>query len=92
MRAALLYGPEDLRVENIPAPEGEILVAVPRLCRAHVRSGLRVEYGNERIAAGRPNAVYRNLLDGRTVTAGDDGTITASSAFPVAPLAILLPD
>jgi L-iditol 2-dehydrogenase len=28
VRAALLYGPEDLRVENIPAPEGEILVAV----------------------------------------------------------------
>ncbi|HET6868945.1 MAG TPA: alcohol dehydrogenase catalytic domain-containing protein [Solirubrobacteraceae bacterium] len=28
MRAALLYGPEDLRVEEVPEPEGEVIVAV----------------------------------------------------------------
>ncbi len=28
MRAALLYGPEDLRVEEVPAPEGEVIVQV----------------------------------------------------------------
>ena len=28
MRAAVLYGPEDLRVERVPDPEGEVLVAV----------------------------------------------------------------
>lgn len=28
MRAAVLHGPEDLRVEDIPEPEGEVLVAV----------------------------------------------------------------
>lgn len=28
MRAALLYGPEDLRVEEVPDPEGEVIVAV----------------------------------------------------------------
>jgi L-iditol 2-dehydrogenase len=28
VRAAVLYGPEDLRVEDIPVPEGEVLVAV----------------------------------------------------------------
>ncbi|HWF72829.1 MAG TPA: alcohol dehydrogenase catalytic domain-containing protein [Solirubrobacteraceae bacterium] len=28
MRAAILHGPEDLRVEDVPAPEGEVLVAV----------------------------------------------------------------
>ena len=28
MRAAVLHGPEDLRVEDVPDPEGEVLVAV----------------------------------------------------------------
>lgn len=28
MRAALLYGPEDLRVEQVPEPEGEVIVQV----------------------------------------------------------------
>ncbi|MGN6867515.1 MAG: zinc-dependent alcohol dehydrogenase [Solirubrobacteraceae bacterium] len=28
MRAALLYGPEDLRVEEVPEPDGEVIVAV----------------------------------------------------------------
>ncbi|MBW3609057.1 MAG: alcohol dehydrogenase catalytic domain-containing protein, partial [Actinobacteria bacterium] len=28
MRAALLYGPGDLRIEDVPEPEGEVLVAV----------------------------------------------------------------
>jgi L-iditol 2-dehydrogenase len=28
VRAALLYGPEDLRVEEVPEPEGEVIVAV----------------------------------------------------------------
>lgn len=28
MRAALLYGPEDLRVEQVPEPEGEVIVEI----------------------------------------------------------------
>src|SRR6201999_3110264 len=28
MRAAILYGPEDLRVEDVPEPDGEVIIEV----------------------------------------------------------------
>ena len=69
----------------------ELVVAAPRLARAHVRGGLRLAYGDERISLGRPDAVYHNVLDGRSITTDAAGDITASSAFAVAPLAVLAP-
>ena len=69
----------------------EIVVAAPRLARAHVSAGLHLKFDDERIALGRPNATYRSLLDGRTVTCGEDGAVMVREAFAVAPMAVLLP-
>ena len=69
----------------------EIVVAAPRLARAHVSAGLHLKFDDERIALGRPSATYRSLLDGRTVTCGEDGAVMVREAFAVAPMAVLLP-
>jgi (1->4)-alpha-D-glucan 1-alpha-D-glucosylmutase len=69
-----------------------IVFAVPRLVRAQAYVALQVRYGDERIRAGRPNATYRSVLDGRSLASDAAGEITVSSAFAVAPLAVLVPD
>jgi (1->4)-alpha-D-glucan 1-alpha-D-glucosylmutase len=69
----------------------EIVFAAPRLARAHVRGGLQVAYDDERIALGRPNATYRSILDGRTLTSDGAGEIRVTAALAVAPLAVLVP-
>ena len=69
----------------------EIVFAAPRLIRARAGSGLRLTYGDERIAIGRPNAVYRSVLDDRTIAADDAGDVMVRAAFAVAPLAVLTP-
>jgi len=69
----------------------EIVFAVPRLARRHVHDGLHLSYEDEHIALGRPNAIYRSILDGRIVQADAAGDVTAKAAFAVAPLAVLVP-
>jgi (1->4)-alpha-D-glucan 1-alpha-D-glucosylmutase len=68
----------------------EIVFAVPRLARPYVRDGLHAGYDDERIAVGRPNATYRNIFDGRSVTADAAGDVMVKAAFAVAPLAVLV--
>ena len=67
-----------------------IVFAVPRLARRHVHDGLHLSYDDERIAVGRPGGTYRNIFDGRSVSADAAGEITAKAAFAVAPLAVLV--
>jgi (1->4)-alpha-D-glucan 1-alpha-D-glucosylmutase len=69
----------------------EIAFVLPRLVRAHARSGLHLSYGDVQVALGRPNALYRSVLDGRIVSADALGEVTADDLFAVAPLAILVP-
>ena len=69
----------------------DIAFVVPRLVRAHVRSGLHVAYGDERTMLGSPNAPYRSLLDGRAITADRYGGVTIAELFARAPLAVLVP-
>jgi (1->4)-alpha-D-glucan 1-alpha-D-glucosylmutase len=68
----------------------EIVFAVPRLARRHVHDRLHMGYEDTRIAVGRPHATYRNIFDGRSVTADAAGEITVKAAFAVAPLAVLV--
>jgi (1->4)-alpha-D-glucan 1-alpha-D-glucosylmutase len=70
---------------------GEIVFAAPRLIRSRASGGLRLTYGEERIRAGRPNAVYRGVLDGRTIAADSAGDVMVREAFAVAPLTALMP-
>jgi maltooligosyltrehalose synthase len=88
-RALAVTGPGAASI--VAFARDELVVAVPRLARTYVRTGLQLAYGDERISLGRPGAVYRNVLDGRSVTADAGGEVTASSAFGAAPLAVLAP-
>jgi len=69
----------------------EIVFIAPRLARGHVHDGLRVGYDDERITVGRPDGTYRNIFDGRLVTADAAGDVTVRAVFAVAPLAVLVP-
>jgi (1->4)-alpha-D-glucan 1-alpha-D-glucosylmutase len=69
----------------------EIVFAAPRLIRSRASNGLRLSYGDERIEIGRPNAVYRNVLDGRTIVSDAAGDVMVREAFAVAPLTALTP-
>jgi (1->4)-alpha-D-glucan 1-alpha-D-glucosylmutase len=70
----------------------DIVFAVPRIARARAHGGLHVVYGDERIALGRPNAKYRSVLDGRSISADAAGELTVRAVFAVGPLAVLIPD
>jgi (1->4)-alpha-D-glucan 1-alpha-D-glucosylmutase len=68
----------------------EIVTIVPRLVRAR-STGLRVGFPSERLALNRANRAYRNVLDGRAVTASADGSIALADAFATLPVAVLEP-
>jgi (1->4)-alpha-D-glucan 1-alpha-D-glucosylmutase len=67
----------------------DVAFVVPRLIRSRLRGGLQLAFDDERIALGPPEAVYRSVLDDRTIVAGSDGMITVREAFRGAPLAVL---
>ena len=69
----------------------EIVIAAPRLARPHADGRLHLHFDDERIAAGRPNAAYHSILDGRTIASDEAGSVMVREAFAVAPLAVLLP-
>jgi len=69
----------------------DIIFAVPRLVRARTSGALRVTFDDERLQLGRPNAIYRSVLDGRAIAADAEGEVRVREAFAVAPLAVLVP-
>jgi (1->4)-alpha-D-glucan 1-alpha-D-glucosylmutase len=69
----------------------DIVFAVPRLVRARTNGALRVTFEDERLQLGRPDAIYRSVLDGRVLAADAAGDVMVREAFAVAPLAVLIP-
>jgi (1->4)-alpha-D-glucan 1-alpha-D-glucosylmutase len=89
-------GYRPLRVDA-PGPDGvvafardDVIVLAPRLVRARLRPGsLTLGDAAGRVIAGMPGERFRNVLDGRVLTADDHGGVGLAAAFARLPLAVL---
>jgi (1->4)-alpha-D-glucan 1-alpha-D-glucosylmutase len=70
---------------------GDIAFIAPRLIRRRLRPGLQLAFDDERVALGAPNITYQSILDGRSLTTDNDGTLAVRELFALAPLAVLTP-